>query len=88
MKTFLIFNTVSHVTHRHPLHRLATEGGYLVQYCEDCDVVHVDVGPVTLRLRSSALETLALVLQRASIELHHASPEEQTLRLRPSPLIN
>ena len=76
------------MNNRHTLHPLATDGGYLVQYCEDCDIVHVDVGPVTLRLRTGALETLARVLQRASMELHHASPEEQTLRLRPSPLIN
>ena len=38
---------------------------------------------VTLRLRPGALDALARTLQYASMELHRAAPEEQTLRLLP-----
>ncbi|GEM_PF-3095128 len=64
--------------HQHPLDLLAAERGYLVQLCRDCNIVHVDVGPVTLRLRPSALDSLAQVLGRASESLRHVNPDEDT----------
>ncbi|NVB36940.1 hypothetical protein G6O69_03800 [Pseudenhygromyxa sp. WMMC2535] len=53
------------MSHRHALELLAADHGYLVQICRDCDVVHVDVGPVTLRVRPKALASLTEVLTRA-----------------------
>jgi hypothetical protein len=64
------FRYVIGVSHRHTLELLAAERGYLVQFCRECEIVHVDVGPVTLRLRPGALDTLAEVLRRASDRLH------------------
>lgn len=69
------------VSHRHTLELLAAERGYLVQFCRECEIVHVEVGPVTLRLRPGALDTLAEVLIRASARMHHAEPEAETSRL-------
>jgi hypothetical protein len=69
------------VSHRHPLELLATDRGYAVHFCSECEVVHVEVGPVTLRLRPGALDTLASVLARASARLHHAEPETETVRI-------
>jgi len=69
------------VSHRHPLELLATDRGYAVSFCPDCEIVHVEVGPVTLRLRPGALDTLAHVLARASARLHHAEPESETVRV-------
>lgn len=75
--------------HRHTLRPLVQDGPYSVEYCETCDIVHVDVGPVTLRLRPGALDALARSLSAASMELHRAERDEQTLRLLPpTPLIN
>ena len=75
------------MTHRHNLVPLASEAGYLVQYCSECEIIHVDVGPVTLRLRPGALDVLARVLSRASMALHHAEADERTIRLVP-PVVN
>lgn len=69
------------MNHGHRLQHLITDHGYSVQYCADCEILHVDVGPVTLRLRPGALDALAEVLGRASVRLHHASPEADTARL-------
>jgi hypothetical protein len=69
------------VSHRHPLEVLASDRGYAVSFCSECEVVHVEVGPVTVRLRPGALDTLASVLARASARLHHAEPERDTVRL-------
>jgi hypothetical protein len=69
------------VSHRHPLEFLASDRGYAVSFCRDCEIVHVEVGPVTLRLRPGALDTLAEVLTSASTRLHHAEPEAETVRI-------
>lgn len=69
------------MSHRHPLEPLATDRGYVVSFCPDCEVVHIEVGPVTLRVRPGALDTLAEVLARASARLHHAEPETETVRI-------
>lgn len=69
------------MSHRHPLEVLASDRGYVVSFCSECEVVHVEVGPVTLRLRPGALDTLASVLARASAKLHHAEPERETVRI-------
>ena len=69
------------MSHRHPLQLLASDRGYSVSFCRDCEIVHVEVGPVTLRLRPGALDTLAHVLAHASGQLHHAEPETETVRL-------
>ncbi|EDM81263.1 hypothetical protein PPSIR1_40305 [Plesiocystis pacifica SIR-1] len=69
------------MSHRHALELLAADRGYLVQLCRECSIVHVDVGPVTLRLRPGALDSLAQVLTRASHELHRAEANEETVRI-------
>lgn len=61
------------MTHRHRLEVLAAGSGYQVQLCRTCAIVHVDVGPVTLRLRPSALVSLTEVLARASAQLQAAA---------------
>lgn len=58
------------MSHRHLLDLLVADRGYRVQYCSTCEIVHVDVGPVTLRLRPGALDSLAEVLTHASARLH------------------
>jgi hypothetical protein len=63
------------VPHAHDLELLASQHGYTVSICRSCDVVHVDVGPVTLRLRPGALDSLAEVLTRASAAQRRATPE-------------
>ncbi len=63
------------MSHRHVLEVLASERGYSVSFCRECEIVHVEVGPVTVRLRPGALETLAAVLAKASARLHHPEPE-------------
>lgn len=69
------------VTHSHHLQPLASADGYVVQFCPVCEIVHVDVGPVTLRLRPGALDSLARVLAAASAQMHRAEPEAPTLRI-------
>ncbi|PRP94839.1 hypothetical protein [Enhygromyxa salina] len=56
--------------HPHDLELLVDDRGYRVKYCHTCEIVHVDVGPVTLRLRPSALDLLATVLTRASARIN------------------
>ncbi|MFV8752860.1 hypothetical protein ACNOYE_20130 [Nannocystaceae bacterium ST9] len=63
------------MSHRHHLELLVADRGYLVQFCATCEIVHVDVGPVTLRLRPGALDSLAQVLTRASERLHEQQAE-------------
>ena len=58
------------MSHQHSLEVLVADRGYVVQYCATCEIVHVDVGPVTLRLRPGALDSLAQVLARAGARLH------------------
>jgi hypothetical protein len=60
---------------------LASERGYLVRFCRECEVVHLEVGPVTLRLSPDGLESLTHAISRASAQLHHATPDEQTARI-------
>lgn len=69
------------MSHRHPLEVLASDRGYAVSFCRDCDIVHVEVGPVTVRLRPGALDTLTEVLTRASSRLHHTAAQTETVRL-------
>ena len=54
---------------KHAHEVLAADRGFVVQFCDHCEVVHVEVGPVTLRLRPDALAKLTEVLTRASAEL-------------------
>lgn len=65
------------MSHRHQLELLVADRGYLVHYCATCEIVHVDVGPVTLRLRPGALDCLAQVLVRAGSRLHEWTASEQ-----------
>ena len=69
------------MNHPHDLELLASDHGYRVQLCPDCAIVHVEVGPVTLRLRPEALATLARVTSEASARLHLATPDEETTRI-------
>lgn len=69
------------MSHRHPLEVLASDRGYVVSFCSDCEIVHVEVGPVTIRLRPGALDTLASVLASATDRLQHAEPERETVRI-------
>ncbi len=62
------------MSHRHSLELLAADRGYVVQFCRECDVVHVDVGPVTLRLRPGALAQLGDLLMLATARLHQREP--------------
>lgn len=55
--------------HQHDLELLVDDPGYRVQYCHTCEIVHVDVGPVTLRLRPGALDMLVGVLARSSARI-------------------
>lgn len=64
------------MSHRHQLELLVADRGYLAQYCATCEIVHLDVGPVTLRLRAAALDGLAQVLERASVRLHEQIANE------------
>jgi len=75
------------VTHRHSLQTLAADHGYVVSFCPECEIVHVDVGPVTLRLRPAALDSLARVLDQASAVMHEAAGG-RPIRLVPPPVVN
>lgn len=55
--------------HRHDLELLAHDQGYCVQYCRACDIIHLDLGPMTVRLRPGALEALAELLTVSSVRL-------------------
>jgi hypothetical protein len=63
------------IMHRHDLELLANDHGYCVQYCHACDIVHLDLGPVTLRLRPGALEALTEVLSRSTARLHQRADD-------------
>jgi hypothetical protein len=76
------------VAHAHTLELLAAERGYLVRFCRECEVIHLEVGPVTLRLSPDGLESLTHALSRASAQLHHAAPDEQTDRIEAPTLQN
>jgi hypothetical protein len=69
------------VPHTHDLELLASRHGYTVSICRTCDIVHLDVGPVTLRLRPSALDSLAEVLARASAAQQQPTPEASSAPL-------
>jgi hypothetical protein len=63
------------IMHRHELELLAHDHGYCVQYCHACDIVHLELGPVTLRLRPGALEALAEVLSCSTVRLHQRTDD-------------
>ncbi|KIG15370.1 hypothetical protein DB30_05702 [Enhygromyxa salina] len=75
-------------SHTHEL--LATKRGYRVLICDCCDIVHVEVGPVTLRLRPGALAHLAEVLDHASRQLQTRESNLGTAELdgEPTGLVN
>lgn len=53
----------------HPLRPLAQDHGCTVELCEDCNVIHVTVGPVTMRLQPQAMAHLHAALGRALARL-------------------
>lgn len=57
----------------HPLTLLAHHGACQVEHCHDCDVLHVTIGPVTLRVQPAAAQQLRRALTTALARLD-ASP--------------
>ncbi len=66
----------------HPLRSLASGRGIEVQLCVDCDVLHINVGPVTVRLEPGAAARLHHVLHTA---LRRMDPTTTFATLEPTP---
>lgn len=48
----------------------------LVEYCEGCNVVELEVGPVSLRLHAQDLELFSELIQEAEMHLRYYKMEK------------
>lgn len=46
-----------------------------VEYCEDCDVVEVEIGPVSVRLHAQDLALFSTLMQEAEMHLRYYKVE-------------
>ena len=58
---------------------LARNRAAQIEYCADCDVLHVTVGPVTLRLQTKAAHLLCSALVQALERLPATQPAAMSL---------
>lgn len=58
---------------------LARNRATQIEYCADCDVLHVTVGPVTLRLQTNAAHLLCSALVQALERLPSTQPPGMSL---------
>jgi Family of unknown function (DUF6686) len=47
-----------------------------VEYCEACDVVEMEVGPVSIRLHAQDLEHFSALIQAAEMRLNYYNVEK------------
>lgn len=48
----------------------------LVEYCESCEVVEVEIGPVSIRLQAQDLELFGTLIQEAGTRLRYYNMEK------------
>lgn len=48
----------------------------LVEYCEGCEVVEVEIGPVSIRLQAQDLELFSTLIQEADMRLRYYNMEK------------
>ncbi|MEX1362792.1 MAG: hypothetical protein AB1Z98_06680 [Nannocystaceae bacterium] len=60
--------------HRHPHQPLAHNRTCQIEYCAECEVMHVAVGPVTLRLEPAAVHQVSRALLEALERVPTPSP--------------
>lgn len=49
----------------------------LVEYCEGCEVVEVEIGPVSIRLQAQELELFSTLIQEADMRLRYYNMEKR-----------
>lgn len=49
-----------------------------VEYCEGCDVVEMEIGPVSVRLHAKDLSLFSTLLQEAEMHLRYYQLEQTT----------
>jgi len=47
-----------------------------VEYCEGCDVIEMEIGPVSLRLHAQDLSLFSTLIQEAEMHLHFLKLEK------------
>lgn len=52
------------------LHNLVRTQNTEIQYCDDCGLVHLTVGPLTLRFDENQFKTLSRDISKGLIQLH------------------
>ena len=64
---------------------LANSCGVRLVYCQDCQVVELEIGAISVRLCPDVIQRMANVMMKASLELEHvaAVSKQQPTHARP-----
>ncbi len=53
-----------------------------LEYCETCDVVEIEIGPVSVRLHAHDLELFSALVQEAQMHLGYYKSEKSQAEMR------
>lgn len=63
---------------------LANSLGVRLLYCENCEVVELEIGAISLRLSPDMIQRVANIMMKASLKLEHVNAASQSqLFIRP-----
>ncbi len=63
---------------------LANSLGVRLLYCENCEVVELEIGAISLRLSPDMVQRVANIMMKASLKLEHVNAASQSqLLIRP-----
>ncbi|WP_020167269.1 MULTISPECIES: hypothetical protein [Methylotenera] len=58
---------------------LADSLGVRLTYCQDCNVVELEIGAISLRLNPDVIQRVANLMMKASLQLDHIEAVNRTM---------
>ncbi|MES2500469.1 MAG: hypothetical protein V4570_08035 [Pseudomonadota bacterium] len=59
---------------------LADSLGIRFSYCQDCNVVELEIGVISLRLNPDVMQRVANIMMKASLQLEHIEAVNRTMQ--------
>ena len=59
---------------------LADSLGVRLTYCQNCNVVELEIGAISLRLNPDVIQQVANIMMKASLQLDHVEAVNRTIK--------